>query len=89
MAEKCPTSGYACVNRLLARAIAVADQAEAVGIVIAERGQDVPAEVATVQFKRFADLLRAALSDYTTSHGVPNWGEELEGLSWLGERLFG
>ncbi len=83
MAEPCPTAGYTCVNTVLARVQALADQ---LGGFLALLDADVfPIKIQHMRehYSKVGELLQAALDEYTQGHGRPTPAEDVQAMVWV------
>ena len=87
MTEACPTSGYECVHRLLARVQAVNDHL--IGLVecmrLTEEGFSV--EWIAAHLTKLSEATLAAMESYTDDHGGIPVQADVEGVMWLLQRL--
>jgi len=87
MTDQCPTVGFTCIDTLRAKVQAVTDQLEGFVAFLEGTGMPVPSAVILKHYAKCAELLQAALDDYTEGHGVYGLVPDLLAVQWVLEGL--
>lgn len=83
MTEKCPTSGFTCVDQVMARVQACVDQARGFMELVQGGVYSAGFEHLFKHYGKLADLLEEAVDTYTESHGQPDVMTDLEAVRWV------
>jgi hypothetical protein len=86
-APECPTTGYACVQRLMARVQACVDQSVGLETFIEEGIVDVSLDQVRKHTGKVMSLLQEALDEYTEGHGLPAPLIDVEAVEWVVQRV--
>jgi len=81
--EPCPTTGYTCVNTLVARVQTVADQASGLAAAVRSHLVDVSVDQMLSHYSALIKLLESALEAYTEGHGSPSLTDDIASIQWL------
>lgn len=82
MSERCPTSGYTCVNTMVARVQALTDQIQGLLFFLRENSFEARAGFLCEHYQKVADLLQSTLDDYARDHGTPPPSDDVAAVAW-------
>jgi len=81
--EKCPTTGFTCVDRLTARVQACIDQANGLIALVEGGAFSARAEHLLKHYSKVAELLQEAVDEYVESHQQPDVLFDVEAVQWV------
>ena len=87
MTAHCPTAGFTCVDNMVAKVQAVADQIS--GLTTLYFAGLVEVDVASLikHYTGVLSLMEGALDEYTQGHGRPSAAQDVQAALWVANGL--